>query len=313
MLSKFIPAACSAVVVLTASAAFAGEVRLRGGYTESDSSFPYSSSFGGSTIFSTGYGNGGFAEGEIILATPMPGLGIQIGGGYVRVKQSAQTNTPGGGACTVNGYLGLISDCWDATRVDSTVEKTNVDVLARFKPFSGSYAPALLLGATYLSVGNGNDSKDIYPTGVENFVHRTTHARGVGIKGGLEESVQLLPGFGITGAVFGSVINGQQSLNIQDVERGSNGGPITQIRNLSDNGSKTLYAWEARLAFYNDLNALGLPGKIEYGAKYEEVYNALVTTNTVSNFAPPGAQGSNNATFSAWSLYAGVTVPFGEK
>lgn len=307
-LERFATIAALLLVCLAGLPAAAGQLNIRGGYTRSNSDFNFATidTFP-DTVVSTDYGSGGFVEGEYIFGSPLAGVNLQIGGGFSRISNSDNANPVN---CDISGYLGLISDCWDSTSAQSSVAKFNVDILARFRPFgSGPALPEVLLGGTYVDIQENIYSQNLFAGGFENFVSRLTSTNGFGVKGGLEDRVELTPGFGLTGTLLASIVRGDRDFSVADREV-FNRTVQTRFAALAQSDSPTVYIWEARLAFYNDLSFLGFNGKIEYGAKSEKIYNAFNTTNTVrSGNVGPLTYGSAHDDVGAWSLFAGVSVP----
>ena len=285
------------------------EMSMRGGFSQAASTFSYAATrLQGEKLYEPDYGMGNFGEAEILIGTSIPSLTYQFGAGYLRTSRGTDTATAFDNSCGVQNLLGLFQDCTDFARTDIATRMMNFDALLRYRPSVKSSSPTYIIGATYLTLRDTNHAQYLTNGFFSYDVHRKTSVDGFGVKGGIEDVYELMPGFGIRGTLLGSVVWSNRSFEVRDTQYFA-GAPL-QSAALAFNDNPTVFTWEARLAFYHDLsNVFGFPIAFEYGAKYQQVINATFTSNTAATATRgAGGYGSREDAFGVWSVFGGFDI-----
>jgi len=278
------------------------------GYTQTNSGetipFAYNNSNNG--VYDADLGDGSLAG----IAFRMPlgdamGLSVRYRG---TALQNDKTVSVASGACDMGPTLGLITDCWDASRINAETSTDRIDVAIDF-PLNqdGTFQLTPFVGARYLDSQQDMYIDYYYDTGVSNFITDSNRFNGYGLFAGINTRMTLCDHMYLSGNISAGKLWGERSRTVYDYEIDTPGATYSSA--LFGHRNATLNPWtaEVELAVGFELGENAPTFEIGYQGSYVE--NLIEASSTNPDAVPANTIGGDR---SLWehSLFGRVTFAF---
>lgn len=223
------------------------------------------------------------------------------------LRGSETTGDAVGGSCDVETYIGLIYDCQDVANFDSLTYWIDASAMVNFGQAGG--ATDLLAGIGALHYGSITNTEFLYPTGWENFIDRDTTFTGAGIKVGARHRIEMQNGMTLNLAGFGGAYAGERVTDIYDLELDTgSGGVFLDEQSMTVRDRTTVYTLELRPSIDIPVDWIGVGSTFEVGISHKIFLNAIDSTGYGQHLSVD-LGGDMNGSFSATSIFAGITIP----
>ena len=278
------------------------------GYVQSRSDqniqFAYNSSNNG--VYEADLGDGSLAG--ITFRMPLGdamGLSLRYRGTSL---QNDQTVSVGSGDCNIGPTLGLITDCWDASRFDAETTTDQIDVAIDF-PMNqdGTFQFTPFVGVRYLNSEQDMYVDYYYNGGVTNFITDANRFNGYGLFAGIKTRMDLCESMYLSGNLSAGKLWGDRSRTVYDYEIDTPGATYSDA--LFGHRSASLNPWTAEVELAVGFEFGDDAPTFEVGYQGNYVENLIQGSSTNPDAVPANSIGGDR---SLWehSVFGRVTFAF---
>lgn len=254
------------------------------------------------------YGTGGFAGAAMTIDYGPLGRPLMVE--MIAGQVTGQTATPGAYSLDswcypgIETLLGLVHDCQDSAIVDHAARYASVSATT---PVDLTRSTQLSFGLSTLSLNTDLGADYFYPQGMEHFVDRDAGFQGLGLVLGLSQDVPLGQHMRLELAATGSLLVGQRSLSIRDIE--TYNGIETEVLTYADSEIAMATTVELRPSLTVDANWLAPDASFSLGLSHRVIGGAVNTANVVDHGYPAGSIGKSDDDFRQTSAFLGLSFP----